>query len=711
VPPASASGSSTSAPLLAALLDAAAATPSATVREEDANVRLYTRRVDPAVLVEAGELVYDAGGLQSEHDTRTRMLAFPGPEATLRGLAYRVGWIANLSDTGTWLSYDTIARALLAYNAAYVDLGKGPDGKWRMAQWRVGMRLTLPIELELSTGSGPRTVTRVVASKARLAELAGSGHWKPEWPDELLATPAELLPIGDPDALATEVAARLALPWDASGLGAELRVALLTNPYAAVLRFVETLRQLRRDRPERRLELLLELTRGLQPESALTLGFTTAGHAALRAAWPVLEAADPSGGEQLARAKQLCASALGLKPSSGGGWEGPLEVGPAVEPEEPPLTPAQAAKVTSGVTELSAMVLGRLISTGPVGVFRGWKGPAHVGVSDPTKFVDTHRGQVLGGSPTPVQSAALDVALKIAGNEGRLDAARAQDSVLLSSGIQQWSIKNNDELTVLLERFQRQAPEHYDLLFGLYGLQLATWTRATDGKEVDRPTDDEIAADNPYLGTASPYGAGFASFVTLRQLPPGEQDTPLPTAGRLSFFGGVANDKGGGASFSALWPARARFAALASIDYCIAQIDTAVFRFQRILDTERDAKPAKPPQFRQARDVRTLYSSQFAAALLLDEHINQPAAQPDSVTRALKRTLETDADPYISATSSEFDRGWLAVHAIDYMQERLLRRNKGVLEANPVMPARNVHLLRRHDRGLSAILDSFKGWV
>lgn len=701
---------------------------------EAMNARLWTRGADPfAGTIAEGELTYTGGGLGAEQETRVRVLAVPGPQATIRGVARTLAWITNLADGAPkWLDLDTVARGLLFYNRNFLDVRKGADGTWGMGEWKVGMLLTLPIEIELNAD---RTIKRFVVSGAKLSEWAATPNWQTGWSGLLTKEPAPL-PLPDPDALAAEVKTRLDEPWDPDGFAAELRPEVLTNPYAVVFRAIETMRQLRRDHPGRRLPMLLAFAQSVGREQAAQVGWTSAGNAVLRAFWKVLAAADPGSLSQadrdrLARAKEIYAAALGLKAKEGGGWHGPLEVGPTVVPTEPPLTERQStirkkedAPNALGSNPLGQheMALGRDLTVGPIGVYEGWKGPAYAGDKDPAAFAAAHPDAV-APSPTELQKAALDVALKIAGNEGRLDACRAQDSALLSTGIQQWSVHVNTEMSVLLHRFREHAPEHYDLFFGMYGLQTAKWAPQTgrDGPDAASPTADRIDQVNPFAAPAgsphrrtSQYGDNFASYVTFRQLPPGEPEKPLPLVQgsnepRFTFFGGRRNAQKKLNEFSGEWAARIRTAALASTDYCAVQLQTAVFRFQRVLDQPR---PEKPSEFKQDPDLRTLFTSEFAAALLLDEHINRPAVQIGTVSRALSRTLKQDASPYESASSNNFRPAWLMQLTIDYLVERRFKKAKGGgLRADGLMRTRNEHILTAHSKGLDPRPASFKGWA
>lgn len=721
------------------LLGAAAANQPPADDAAAMNVRFWTRGGDPFTgpLVDA-PLTYSTGGLSAENESRTRIVAMPGPQATIRGVAHWVASRAQAADgRPKWVDIATVARALVAYNREFLDIAPGAGGKLTMRRWKVGLRLTTPIEIELNAD---RTVKQFVSSANKLTEWAAPPHWDDRWAG-LLTQPAEPLPRPNPDALATAVKAELDKPWDADAFAGRLRPRVLANPYETVFELVETMRQLRRDHAARSLPFVLHFAKGVEREQARTLGWTTAGHAALRAFWRVLAAADPSALSQedrnrLTRALEIYAHALGLRAKEGGGWHGLLEIGPSAVPVEPPLTPAQSyvtKKDPGGSGDRNPrgaheMVLGRSVTVGPVQTYKEkepvtvprWKGPAYAGEKDPRTFWTDH-DDALGRDATDAQLAALDVALDIGASEGKLDACRARDRAFLSTGFQQWSIHTNTEMSVLLHRFERRAPEHYDLYFGMYGLRTVKWDRSADDV-LNPPSDASIAAANKYdvpAGSpgASPYGAAFPSHVTLRAIPPGAAPAPLPatesgSGPRFEFFGGTRtevpdpkapNDPAKTTVVNVLsgaWTGRIRLAALTSTDYCAEQLQKAVFRFQRILDAP---KPAWPAAFTQAPTLPQLFSSEFAAALLLDFHINQPGNQAALIRSALNRTLAKDTTPYEPPDSTNLSPAWLGQFAIDLM----LRRPAFVKE----MIKRNAHILPQHDTTLNATHGSFGGWA
>src|SRR5206468_2387596 len=80
-----------------------------------------------------------------------------------------------------------------------------------------------------------------------------------------------------------------------------------------------------------------------------------------------------------------------------------------------------------------------------------WAGPAYPGRLDPVDFFKNHTADVNPGSLAKLD-ACLHVVLTIAPNEGKLDACRAADGALLSTGMQQWSPHVNTEITPLLHR-------------------------------------------------------------------------------------------------------------------------------------------------------------------------------------------------------------------------------------------------------------------
>lgn len=92
-------------------------------------------------------------------------------------------------------------------------------------------------------------------------------------------------------------------------------------------------------------------------------------------------------------------------------------------------------------------------------------------------------------------------------------------------------------------------------------------------------------------------------------------------AERIAFFGGTVN--AGVTSFSTLWAARFRMAALVSVDYKVAQCLRAAARFDALRNINLTVQGS-------ARTIRTVFTSVHAAALMLDHHINAPGnVQPN----------------------------------------------------------------------------------
>src|SRR5205823_4932175 len=99
-----------------------------------------------------------------------------------------------------------------------------------------------------------------------------------------------------------------------------------------------------------------------------------------------------------------------------------------------------------------------------------------------------------------------------------------------------------------------------------------------------------------------------------------------------------------------------------------------------------------------AHGVEDLFTSEFGAALLLDHHINAPAAVAPSIARAIRR---------IPAAIPALGNEWLLRFAVDYAGERrpLVEKAK-----------RDDFILRQHDRapapaGLRAEPGTFRGWA
>jgi len=283
-----------------------------------------------------------------------------------------------------------------------------------------------------------------------------------------------------------------------------------------------------------------------------------------------------------------------------------------------------------------------------------WSGPAYTGRVAVTPWARAHAAALRLTSAQ--EQARLDVVLRIAANEALLDGSRAADKGTLSSGIQQWSIHLNDELPALLERFRVAAPDHYDLFFGTYGLQVRRWARATPGpgglEAPPTPAEADVRRDNPdaYTGTVpktdpKAYDVGYA---TVGSLAPGGPWTLLPQPPdrvnalglRHTFFGAGPHPSGRGYQISNAWCARVRLAALCSNDYRLCQIWAAVYRFERLrvqvgtITVDGVGYPA--PE---------LLTSQFAVAAALDQHINAPFFVKKALDRAAARTMSAVASP------------------------------------------------------------------
>lgn len=696
---------------------------------ETMNAALWTRDVDlPLDQVVTGELAYLQGGPQPEQAGRVRVVALPGPQATLYGIARELSRYANwVAGSEEWILPETAARALLQYNRAALGVVTRPDLKLAMNGWRVGALLTLPLEMKLSAAGA---VEQVVIDLARL-----------RWLSEQLAAPEAVLvdeavrPLGRPDpaAIAAAVKTRLTTAgYDPAAHAAELRAALLANPFAAVFDVVETLRQLReRDagppapatpwRPS----FALGLVDGIGPETARLLGWTASGNAILRAVWTALAGVDPASLPEADRARRTAAlaraaGALGLVADGAGGFHAPTKRRPSVDPVEPPLTEDQ--RTVSGNEDptgsgdrrfagVHAMVHGRAVTAGKIDRYGSWMGPANGGEIDPVAFAESAGDAVLGAAPTQQQREALKVVLAIGPNEGKLDACRAADSAILSTGLQQWSAHTDTEMSVLLLRLQRRAPEHYDLLFGMYHLGVRRWKKDGTGPDDATGTSTDNPWDLPATDpAASVFGAGFPSRVRLTRVEKDRDPVPMKPEDpeRIAFFGGKeVLDKDGKKvhEFSGAWTARVRMASLASIDYRIEQLRTGAFRFQRLADSFAPPAAGWPAPFRAPfPTLKELLSSEWSAAIMLDFHIQRPNDTWSPIRAALVRTLATNPSPYVG-TGTTLDPAFLQQLHVNLLIERVAVTPKG--GPRDTMASRNPLLLSVHDRGMSAKLGTF----
>ncbi|MGS2616234.1 hypothetical protein ACVCAH_17170 [Micromonospora sp. LZ34] len=678
----------------------------------------------------AGTLQNAVGGRRTPAQRPTLSL-FLGPGATLRGTAYWLLKTIKPAGAPDATPYDEmrVARALWAWNRDYLATLGGP------AAWRTGLWLPVPVEI---AGGGAQWVTD-------WDTVAG-------WADGLsvglgisLDEPAQHLPLPDPAALSRAVAAGLA-GRDLDEVADDVERDLIGNPFEAVFRIVEVLRQVRADDPDDAVELAATLVGRLAGWELATLAGVTAGHALLRRLWAIVGPADDGDAED---ARDALGPALGLTRTGSGQWQPPDVIGPTVVPDElPPVPPAPPVKgkkpapqglrspwkePTENPGGRHTMVLGRDLCVGVTDSHvqknkTVWTGPAYAGRLDPGAFIRAQAATI--GLDAPHEQARLRIVELIAPNEGRLDGSRGADNATLSTGIQQWSAHANQELPVLLARFKWAAPDHYDLFFGMYGLQVELSWRGADEKEAGAEVADpaQVRAANPeaFAADGTPHqGKDYAPrYATLFDVPPGGGRRRLPeppqspgaVLPRHAFFG--ATGQGKVFTIAPEWCGRVRLAALCSVPYDLVQVWTAVWRFERLARQPKDG--ATLTVRGQALRIRDFVTSEFAAALMLDQHINEPYAVTAAIDRAVARTekaiarmaepMRTELRPFDEGTSGPLRAPWLRLFQINYLNERKLN-GKDV---------RDLRILRLRDQfdtetnswvGLDPEPGSFAGWV
>jgi hypothetical protein len=324
------------------------------------------------------------------------------------------------------------------------------------------------------------------------------------------------------------------------------------------------------------------------------------------------------------------------------------------------------------------------LSAGTTGVYAGYTGPAHLGRVLPAAFVAAHPAEI-NPAADPRIDARSAIVVAIAPNEGRLDAARLRDRGILSTGLQQWTEHGNDEATVLWEHFRGLAPDQYDLHFGLYGLLPEIWT-ATDNVATPTPSVAALMAVNPWADAAviarplalpAAPDDHFPRFVTLYRLDPlakvkMQKASAAAIGPRFAYFGG--SGPAGARVFTAEWGARVRLVARTSIKYCVAEMQTANKRFDRILrDTGDFLIPGTPapvgggpvPRF----TVADVFTTQYGAALVLDHHINAPGNVTGNLSTAVNTTTAVSGQAAFDAAGNLRDP-WLVALASRYQVVR-----------------------------------------
>lgn len=738
-----------------------------------------------------GTLRHAKGGLATETLDVPRAVAVPGPQCTLLDVASVLLAVLKVMRPLTDLQPMELACALLRYNEELLMPGRTPGADnpapaGVFPGWLVGLQLTLPLEFD---ETGRTWISDIATLKLWAAEYASWGMLASSKWAQPLDFPADAFAYRD--AIGSQVPASGSL----TPLRTSMRSGLLTNACAAVLDLVQTFRALQDKRSSDVSGLVLDLVGSIKLHHVKLLAAVSGGHGALRRLWRALADIDPttlSTADQarLATALQLVAGdGLGLqkKPGSAPAWSAPQEIGPKAQPVEPPLAPAlrwtekilrwdkQGDKLVPKVDRwLNGMVLGRMVRvSNPVAENDTWgytHSMAGTAAYNPVAYLATNSARVsslitalalpagaaldTGPVDQPKMIERMQVAVRIAESEGALDAISAGDPGIISLGMQQWAAHNDNELTVLLERFRVQAPDHFDLFIGMWGLHTARWYPPQGkGKE---PADD--AARRKLIDEVNPFGtdpaglrteaqkvAYFPQHVSLFVLAPEQPPQVLPPPPyrqpgprRAYFLDGNQADA---------WCARFRLAALLSIELSRVQLHQAAWRFSRINTNEfsHRSTPASAPVLLSSErfvfapcvsaadrvvlappatvehSCAQLFASQFGAAVILDTHINVPSTLIAAIKDAIARTMgpshrlqPVETSPGHTEQHYLLDDAWMA---------RLGLKVLGVRKVPPANLARTRDLLRLLDlrdgalctardaaRALSSDPASFTGW-
>lgn len=707
----------------------------------------------------AGTLQHAKGGLADETVDVLRAVAVPGPQCTLMDVASTLLAVLKVMNPLVDITALQLVCALVRYNEELLMPGRapGPDNPMTggvFPAWRVGLQLTLPVEFD-ANGAGICNLADLKRWAGEYASwgILGSSKWA-----EALATPADAF------ALRAAVAAAVPATGSLSALAASLRHRLLTNACEVVFELIETFRAIGSARPGDLNGFALDLASSLKPHHVGPLAAVSGGHAVLRRLWSLLAPIDPATLAVADRARlagslqRIAEQGLGLQPlpTPAVGWRSPQEVGPKVQPSEPPLAAslrwnekilkwekdAKGKSVAKVDRWLDGMVLGRLVRvSNPVAKGDVW-GYTHsnpgTAAFNPVTYLAQQAARVPGLADAltlsaaaeleagPIDAAKLDqrmkLAARIAESEGKLDAISAGDPGIISMGMQQWAAHNDHELTVLLERFRVQAPDLYDLFIGMWGLQTARWAPSLKGGEAaNAARQATIDAANPFgpdpatLATDTArigYFPHCASFFVVEPdkvpalLPPPPHGQPGPR--RAYFLEGIRGDA---------WCARFRLAEILSPELCRAQLHQAGWRLTR-LDTNEFTHRSSTSPVRIGRHRFTftpcvsaadravvappasvthgyaeLFPSWFGAAGVLDHHINKPGSLLKMIEAAIKQTL---GPSHVLEPSTQPDGNRRYVLDPAWLR-RLAIMFLGVRDIPKANLARTVHLLRLAD--------------
>ena len=666
---------------------------------------------------EAGALTYpDGNDRRPEKTGRDRLTAVMGPGSTIRGVAQILLPLFNKVAQPP-LTAEELADALTQYNSRVLK----PEEKTR---WKVGVVLPLPIEVKPGT-------TRLIVDINRIRQLDRErGATAPETERRVqdLAVPSVA-------SVAQDVTTKNRAAASPAARGQQLARDLIDNPFEPVFEAIETLRRYAggpggptiATAPTADEQACAEALAGeLSGWQTNQLGRLTAGNAVLRRVWRALR---PRGTTPATATAEQVGRFLGLRHDADGTWHDPLyyfikdqenkaspvPTGPLVEPLELRVHDAHLSMVngkpivgkTKGIRNKHEMAFGRDLDVGHVERFRE-DGQDVTG----TDFTGTVDPASLLGTPIPARDPAaaatvaqrVNVVARIPKTEGKLDSCRSADKGLLSFGIQQWTMNDNEEGTTFLHRFRQQAPDHFDLHFGRHGLQTVLSVEGNPSGEVADPEGTDRASaerKNAPWFTTGLLADGRPTYVTLRRLRPGvdlvhNAATSLPIGSdRAEFFG--ASVVRGRTFMTNTWSAYARVVGLLSLDFQRGQLELATLRFDRLIgEVTTPFKVPGPGNTKVERTMQQLFTSEFGAGLIIDTHINQPNKVESSIRDAIGATKG------VAVRGGVLSEEWATRLMTNFLQVRGIPKK--------VKKGRNANLLQLHDNGLSSRPGSFTGW-
>ena len=662
---------------------------------------------------------YPDGSRTNEKIKRERLTAVMGPGSTIFGVAQVIKDLINTNAQNP-LTVEQVADGLTEYNS-WVETPAGSKA------WQVGVRLPLPIELPLNQ---PLNNQKLIVDAVGLRKLADARQSTAAATNQVVAD----LPLPDAAAVKSAVTAAITAPLSfPATVATQIAAAMNENPYLVVFDAIETLRQYAggpADRSDAEVAFAQALLGEWADWQVAQLAQTTAANAVLRRVWRALHPMTGTVPATPSEVMHRVGDALGLIFDDDGTWHDPtfyfisdqerlgatpdltkVPIGPSVVPLELPVAPKHQSMVgTTPLVNLKkghdhAMVLGRDIDVGKRTTYKTWDGVENNGntqTMNPNRFNAPGTFKAKNPAAQPVVDQRMRAVAAIAPAEGMLDSVRSADAGLNSFGIQQWTSNDNTEASTFLHRFRQVAPDHYDLYFGLYGLQTALAGTNLGKDEVIDPESPSGRPDalkaNPKWPDKSPTMAlAGPENVTFRVIRPNvianHANTKLPahSAARNTYFGLTSTRAGNINVLDNDWSARSRVIAFGSEDYLTSQMEFGALRF------ERSFAPItkKIPQTNKTPTLVELFNSEFGAAMYVDTHIHLPSRITNGIIRALDRTKGPALDPN---GPDVLTAEWLERFVINFVVERHFE------------PNRNDVLLQTYDTSLSAIPGTWTSW-